>query len=286
MSRTKLKWPNGKRLAVSVCAMLEVWSEGKAPQYSTQTTSLKAGTVNHSGINWSLYGGRTGVWRLLRLFNTHKIPATFLPNAAAIEMFPEAISAIVKSGHTLGGHGYFQDQLLTYLTPDEQRDLIEKCLATFEKHTGKRPEGWMSSVLAYTPETHGLLAQAGIKWHLDSKDTDLPKIVDTNGGPIVAMPSSDFADNRVLRASTMDYFDVYKETFDYLYRNEETALLGLSLHCHFGGRPLVSAVLDKLLTYFAQFPDVWFASHADLAQWALDGNIRDQGSYANRFFAD
>src|SRR5438876_12175319 len=35
-------------------------------------------------------------------------------------------------------------------------------------------------------------------------------------------------------------------TFDYLYQREPPALLVLSMHCHNGGRPLVTAVFDKI----------------------------------------
>jgi hypothetical protein len=31
--------------------------------------------------------------------------------------------------------------------------------------------------------------------------------------------------------------------------------------------------LSGTLKYFAQFPDVWFASHGEIARWTLDQNI-------------
>jgi len=58
----------------------------------------------------------------------------------------------------------------------------------------------------------------------------------------------------------------------------------MTVHCHFGGRPLMAAVFDKLLRYFSQFPDVWFARHCELAQWALASEF-DEVSYAQRFFS-
>ena len=47
--------------------------------------------------------------------------------------------------------------------------------------------------------------------------TDLPIRLDTKHGPIAAVPNSDFTDNRVLRSSPRDLWDVYKGTFDYLH---------------------------------------------------------------------
>ena len=41
---------------------------------------------------------------------------------------------------------------------------------------------------------------------------------------IAGVPTTDFSDNRVMRASPRDLFDVYKGTFDYLYENEPMGL--------------------------------------------------------------
>ena len=49
------------------------------------------------------------------------------------------------------------------------------------------------------------------------------RVVDTPSGMIVHIPGSDFTDNRVLRSSSMDLWDVHKETFDYLYHREAPA---------------------------------------------------------------
>jgi hypothetical protein len=121
--------------------------------------------------------------------------------------------------------------------------------------------------MAFSPHTRGLLAQAGLAWHGDERNVDLPRLVATEHGPIVQIPSSDFTDNRVLRSSPMDLWDVYKNTFDYLTEAEPPAFLALSLHCHFGGRPLVAAVFDKILTYIGGHAGVWFATYGEIAAW-------------------
>ncbi len=74
----------------------------------------------------------------------------------------------------------------------------------------------------------------------------------TAAGPIVALPWSDFVDNRVLRASPRDYLDVYIDTFDYLHNHEPGGLINVAIHAHFGGRPLIVAQFQKLLRYFSE----------------------------------
>jgi allantoinase len=60
-------------------------------------------------------------------------------------------------------------------------------------------------------------------------------------------PVERFRRNRALRASPQIYFDVYKETFDYLHACEPGSLINVGLHSHFGGRPLMSAMFRKVL---------------------------------------
>ena len=50
MGKRPFGWPDGKRIAVTMTAMLETWSEGKPPPYGVQATPLKAGTIDHGGI--------------------------------------------------------------------------------------------------------------------------------------------------------------------------------------------------------------------------------------------
>ena len=284
MSGEELTWPNGKRVAVAITVMYETWSPGKAPSYSVQATALKPGTEDHAGKAWSTYGGRVGVWRILRMLDRWGIPATFFTNARCAELYPDSVVQIVKSGHELGGHAMYQDQLLTYMDVDEQRETIHRSLDLLEESSGQRPTGWLSPVLAFTPETVGLLAEAGLMWHADVTYIDLPHRVETEHGVIAAVPNSDFTDNRVLKSNPRDLVDVHTHTFDYLHEHEPMSMLALTLHCQFGGRPMVTSAFDAVVKHIAQSPGVWFARHSELAQWALDAEV-DEHTYAGRYFS-
>jgi allantoinase len=282
-TQTNLAWPNGKRVAVAVTVMYETWAEGKAPTYSVQTTHLKPGTVDLAGRAWASYGARVGVWRIIRTLDRLQIPATFFTNARCAELYPESVKQIVTSGHDIGGHNYTQDALLVYMTPEDEQATIRKCLDILEEKSGKRPTGWLSSVLAFTERTVDFLAAEKLAWHADVTYIDLPHRIHTNHGVIAAVPNSDFTDNRVLRSSPRDLWDVYKGTFDYLQRNEPMSMLVLTLHCHFGGRPMITSVFEELVNYLKQQSDVWFVRHAELARWALDAKV-DEHSYQSRYF--
>lgn len=278
-------WPNGKKLAVSVTVMFETWSEGHAPNYSVQTTHLKSGTVDHASKAWSLYGGRVGVWRIVNMLDRLNIPGTFFTNGLCAKEYPDAVRQIVKSGHDLGAHSTSQDRLLSYLTLPEQEATIRQSIDMLEDCGGKKVNGWASPVVAFTPETAGFLAKAGLTWTTDVTYADLPVLLRTPHGTIAGVPTTDFSDNRVLRANPRDLYDAHMGQFNYLLKHEPMGLMTLVIHCQFGGRPLITAVLQELLEKMKKTPGVWFARHDELAQWALKTNV-DEHTYRSRFFAD
>lgn len=260
-------WLNGARVAVLVSVLLESWADGKHPSYFPRTTALKPGAVDHAAIQWSEFGGKEGIWRIVGVIDQCKIPATVFCNALSAERYPDAIAQIVRSEHDIAAHGYSQDQYLMDMSPEQQRATIRGCLDILEQSTGRRPEGWVTPVYGGDQYTRDLLVQEGLKWHCDALDSSLPRRERTSSGEIVAIPWCDFVDNRVLRASPRDYYNAYKDTFDYLYAREPPGLVHLAIHCHFGGRPLMAAMLHEILGYFSQFSDVWFARHGELASW-------------------
>jgi len=190
---------------------------------------------------------------------------------------------LVPCCHDVAGHGYVQDQLLAYMSLEDQEQTIRQSIDLLQQCGGKKVTGWASPVVAFTPETAGFLAKAGLTWTTDITYVDLPIKIRTQHGTIAGVPTTDFSDNRVLRANPRDLYDTYKGTFDYLVQNEPMGLIVMVIHCQFGGRPLISAVLNELLSEVARSPDVWFARHEELAQWALAADV-DEHSYRSRFF--
>jgi allantoinase len=280
-----LTWPNGKKVAVSVTVMFEIWPDDSAPSYSVQTSHLKKGTPDYAAKAWATYGGRVGVWRLMRTFDRLGVPATFFVNARCTEVYPEAVKQIAKSGFDIAAHSYTQDDLPSYFAPEEQDKLIRRSVDLLQDCTGTKVTGWGSPVVAFTPETAGLLKKNGLSWTCDVTYADLPIKIHTPHGPIAGVPTTDFSDNRVLRASSRDLFDVHRGLFDYLREHETIGLQTLVIHCQFGGRALIAAVLTELFKHMQKSRDVWFTTHRELADWALKQDV-DEHTYQSRYFAN
>jgi len=259
-------WPNGARIAVLVSVLFESWSDGKHPAYFPRTTPLRPGVADISAKRWSEFGANEGIWRLVSTLKERAMPATVFCNALSAERYPDAIEYIKECGLDIAAHGYAQDQYLLDFPPDQQRALIRKCLDVLEQRSGVRPEGWMTPVYGNDGHTCRLLVEEGVRWHCDALDYSLPRLEHTEAGDIVAIPWSEFVDNRVQRGQPRAYFEVYRDTFDYLYEREPGSLLHLAIHAHFGGRPLITAMLHRILDHVRGRSDVWFVRHAELAR--------------------
>jgi peptidoglycan/xylan/chitin deacetylase (PgdA/CDA1 family) len=272
------------RTTVVLTFLMENWSEGKAPPYSPMTSPPKPGAVDRAGILWANYGGQSGIARLMRIAGQHGVSGTVCINARSAELFPQTVKHIVDSGFEIAGHNYMQDEVLSGLSEPEERALIQKSLRILTEISGQRPTGWLSSVIATTDITADLLAEEGLLWHGDYNDIDQPHQVKTRSGRIVAIPHSDYADNRVLRGAPDDWFNCYKDMFDYLYRREPGSLINITMHGNFGGRPLMAAQLDKLLTYIRAHDEVWIPRHDELANWVNEHSVQET-SFIQRFAA-
>jgi peptidoglycan/xylan/chitin deacetylase (PgdA/CDA1 family) len=215
---------------------------------------------------WASFGLKEGVYRLLATLERNKIRATFLVNAIVAEREPALLRQMVDAGHDVASHGYSQDQFLMGMSRKEQHDIIKRCVSLLKDTTGRRPTGWVTSVYSWTDETHELLAEEGFTWHADALDSSFPYIEHFGSRSIVALPWCDFVDNRVLRASPSDYVSAYDGMIRQARTHEPLGLVHVGMHCHFGGRPLMAAAIDEVLTRL-KFPDIWLATHNDVAAW-------------------
>jgi peptidoglycan/xylan/chitin deacetylase (PgdA/CDA1 family) len=275
-------WPENARIVVILTFLMENWSEGKAPPYSPMTSPPKPGVPDRAGIQWSNYAGKSGIARLIRIARRHGMSGTVGINARSAELFPETVKHIVKAGFEIAAHNYAQDEVLSGLNEKEEHQIIRKSLRILEQTSGIRPCGWLSATLATTERTADLVAAERLLWHGDYNYLDLPCRVRTKSGTIVAIPHSDYADNRVLRAAPDDWFRCHKDMFDFMYRDEPQSLLNITMHGNFGGRPLVAAMLDKLLWYIKGHPGVWVPRHDELAHWVNERGM-EEISYLERF---
>ena len=275
----RVTWPNNAKIAVSVVVNYEEGSERSLldgdPHHETNNevpSPIPPGQRDLFNESFFEYGSRVGVWRLLNMFDKYQVKTTFYCCALALERNREVAREIVRRGHEVCGHGYRWEEYHLE-TEAEERESIDKAIASLMETTGQRPVGWFTR---YGPSvnTRRLVAEeGGFTYDSLSMNDDLPYFVTVNQRPWLVVPYSfETNDARFWRGgltSVNAFYDYLKATFDTLYEEGQThpKMMSVGLHCRIAGRPARSKAVDQFLKYASEFPDVWFARRDEIAHW-------------------
>ncbi len=272
-----LTWPNGARLALSFVVNVEEGAEmsiedgdrGPEPVDELGVT-LKKPLRNFGNESNYRYGIKAGAPRILKLLSEHDIRATFTAAAVSLERAADLAKAIVADRHEVCCHGHrwvhqFQ------MDEEAERNFILAAVASIEQSTGARPAGWLSRYLV-SPNTRRLLTEAGFAYHMDDYSDDLPFWDSVDGKPIVIMPYAiDTNDMKLWTApayTPADWLQYAIDTFDWLYREGETApkMMSIGLHLRVIGRPGRIAYLERFIQHVRAHDDVWIATRHEIAR--------------------
>jgi peptidoglycan-N-acetylglucosamine deacetylase len=221
------------------------------------------------------FGGRVGIWRLIELFDTHKIKATIFTPGRICELYPQAVRAVARSGHEVADH------MWEHRVPQDaalEQDHLRKTVAALERLTGKRPVGTRSS------HSLPLLRDEGFIYVSENAGDHLPYYVrnPSRQACLLNLPFHFAIDdamffsfawmgsgNAAQRLTDSDrVFDLWWDAFMHQYR--QGGYLNVCLHPFVSGRALRIAMLDRLITRMKTLPGVWFPSCEELARHILE----------------
>jgi peptidoglycan/xylan/chitin deacetylase (PgdA/CDA1 family) len=285
--RKPLKWPNGARVALMLTFNLETWDLVKdtdKPYYAGGPAILPdilPGNVpDFPNYSWREYGQRVGIWRLFELFDELGVPATCTTNAVTFERRKAMTDAVLERGWELLAHNWEQGELLTGFAgdPAKEREIVLRSLAQYEKFTGRKAKGWLSSSLRGTLQTADILAGEGCTFYCDIMNDDQPYLLRTPNGPIVSVPYSneinDFTFITRKNFTTDQFRDALIEELDVLYAEGEKTgrIMNVGLHPHVSGRAHRVRAIREFIEHAKSLPGVWWATREEIAAWYLENH--------------
>jgi polysaccharide deacetylase family protein (PEP-CTERM system associated) len=104
--------------------------------------------------------------RLLDLFRRYQVEATFFVLGWVADRFPDLVNEIVRAGHEVASHGY-SHRLLTFMTPEEFRQDLQRSLEVLAKVTSQTVRGFRAPSFSLTPNTLwavDVLKECGIQY--------------------------------------------------------------------------------------------------------------------------
>ncbi|HTH61030.1 MAG TPA: allantoinase PuuE [Paraburkholderia sp.] len=271
------KWPGGARLALNFCINYE---EGGEPSIEDGDASSETGLTEGGGgfegrdlaaESMFEYGSRVGFWRITRLLEQYRMPATVFACALALERNREVCAAIREYGFDLCAHGWRWERH-QHLDEATERERIRRTVASLAQSVGERPLGWYCR---YGPglNTRRLVAEeGGFLYDSDAYNDELPYWTTVSGQPHLVVPyglvNNDAKFIRGGMATGDDFYAYLRDAFDLLYEEGADApkMMSVGLHLRLSGHPGRAAGLRRFLDHVASRDGVWVCRRADIAR--------------------
>ena len=257
-------WPGGKRCAVALSF-----------DSDHDTNELRDGGKSIGRLSWGQYGSRVGVPRILELLKRTQVPATFFVPAVSALLYPDEQRRVVAEGHEIGLHGWIHE-VNSALTEKDERDLHLRSSDTLTQITGVRPVGMRTPSWDFSPATLKIQREMGLLYDSSLMADNDPYELEEHGERtgIVELPVEWIRDDAVyfnmnrfaaLRPYTAPttVLDIFRREFDAAY--DEGGLFLLTMHPHVIGYRSRMFILEELIRHMQAMPDVWFATHRDVA---------------------
>jgi allantoinase len=266
VTRKKLTWPNGARVAFWVIPNIEFFS--LADRIPASTTGKMPDIPT-----WAVrdYGNRIGVFRFMDVFDKHGIRATVALNSDICIHHPMIIAEGNKRQWEWMGHNKTNSKRLIDMTEDEEPKAIKEALDTIARVAGKRPKGWLGSGLQETWNTLDFLADEGVEYVCDWVNDDQTYQMNLESGKkIFSIPySQDINDIPAFERqhrTAEEFRDMICRQFDTLYAEgaQSGRAMSICLHPYLTGRAYRIHALDQALAYICSHKDVWRATGSEI----------------------
>ena len=274
-------WPNKAKIAVQFVLNYEEGGENSilhgddaSETFLSEIIGAKAyqGARHMSMESLYEYGSRSGVWRILRLFEEFNIPITIFAVGLAIARNRQLADYLVDNNYDICAHGF---RWIDYQFVEEEveREHIKDCISILTEFLGKRPEGWYTG--RNSPNTRKLIIEeGGFLYDSDAYDDDLPywaNEFDTDSKHLIIPYTLDVNDMRFASPQGFNsgdqFFNYLKDSFDALYKEGETSpkMMSVGMHARILGRPGRIMAMRKFLEYISTFDNVWLCSRREIA---------------------
>ena len=251
-------------------------------------------------ISRGLFAGEVGVPRLLRLFERYKIKTSWFIPGHSIETFPEQTRMIVEAGHEVGAHGYSHENPIA-MTPRQEEEVLLKTIELIADISGKRPVGYVAPWWEFSNVTNELLLKHGFRYDHSLMHNDfhpyyvrvgdrwtkidytrsasewMKPLVRGQETDLIEIPANWYLDdlppmmfikkspNSHGFVNPRDIEEMWRDQFDWVYREYDYAVFPMTIHPDVSGRPHVLMMLERLYHHMIGHPGVRFVTMNEMA---------------------
>ena len=251
-------------------------------------------------ISRGMFSGEVGTPRLVELFRRFGIRTTWFVPGHSIETFPEQIGQVVEAGHEIGIHGYSHENPIA-MTAVQEEAVLDRCIELITRVSGRRPTGYVAPWWEFSPITNELLLKKGIKYDHSLMHHDfqphyvrvgdrwtkidfgrkaeewMKPLVRGQETDLIEIPASWYLDDlppmMFIKAAPNSHGfvnprhleEMWRDQFDWVYREYDYAVFPMTIHPDVSGRPHVLMMLERLYGHIVRHPGVRFATFDEIA---------------------
>ncbi len=259
------------------------------------------GEDSPNDIQRGMFAGEVGSLRLLRLFERAGLSTTWFVPGHSAETFPDEMRRVAEAGHEIGAHGYSHENPIS-MSAEQEREVLERSIVLIEEIAGRRPRGYVAPWWEMSERTAGLLAEYGFIYdHSQNYNDFVPfyaRVGDTWTNIDYSRPASSWmkplvrgkevdlvefcgnwymddlppmmfikqAPNSHGFVSPRDIEQLWRDQFDWVYRELDYAVFPITLHPDVSGRPQVLLMVERLIEYWAGHDGVRFVTFEEAAE--------------------
>jgi len=276
-----------------------------------------AGEDSPDDISRGMFAGEVGSLRLLDLFGRWGIKTTWFIPGHSIETFPEQMKAVAKAGHEIGIHGYSHENPIA-MTREQEMAVLDRCIDLVGALASRRPTGYVAPWWEFSPVSNELLLERGIKYDHSLMHDDfhpyyvrigdswtkidyskrpeswMKPLVRGEQTDLVEIPASWYLDDLppmmfIKKAPNSHGFvnprhleEMWRDQFDWVYREYDYAVFPITIHPDVSGRPQVLMMHERLHAHIRRHPGVRFCTFDEIADDFLRRSPRQSGSAAKK----
>ncbi len=251
-------------------------------------------------ISRGLFAGEVGTPRLLKLFDRFGIKTSWFVPGHSIETFPAQIREVAAAGHEIGMHGYSHENPIA-MTAQQEEDVMDRSIELIAEISGKSPTGYVAPWWEFSTITNELLLKKGIKYdhslmHHDfqpyrvrvgdswtkidySKEAShwMKPLVRGHETRLIEIPANWYLDDLppmmfIKKSPNSHGFvnprhieEMWRDQFDWVYREYDYAVFPITIHPDVSGRPQVLLMLERLFDYMKSHEGVRFVTLDEMA---------------------
>ncbi len=259
-----------------------------------------SGEDSPDDISRGMFAGEIGTERLLKLFDRYHLKTTWFIPGHSIETFPKQTQMIVDAGHEIGVHGYSHENPIA-MTAEQEEAVLLKCIDLVEKVSGKRPTGYVAPWWEFSNITNELLLKNGIKYdhslmHNDfhpyyvrvgdswtkidysqPAETWMKPLQRGQETDLIEIPANWYLDdlppmmfikkspNSFGFVNPRDIEEMWRDQFDWVYREHDYAVFTMTIHPDVSGRPQVLLMHERLIEYINSHEGVRWVTFNEIA---------------------